>query len=432
MPKVALELSAIDIKRLAHRGGSGGDMHAVGGVAGLYLLIAPSGAKSWVLRMRVGERRRDIGIGGYPTVTLSQARDKARVARTQVEAGIDPIEERKAARARLVAAQRRGLTFKEAVGRCLASRLEGFKNPKHRAQWVATLDSYALPAIGEMLVQDIEARDVLRVLEPIWAAKTETASRLRGRIEAVLTWATVAGHRTGDNPARWAGNLKELLPAPRKVALEGNQPALQLVEAARWFSDLRGRPGAAARALEFAALTAARSGEVRGATWDEIDVERHLWIIPGSRMKAGKEHRVPLSQRAIDLLLTLPRFEGSPLIFAAPRGGALSDMSLSMVMRRIHEASVAAGGSGYLDRVSSRPAVPHGLRSTFRDWAAEHTDYPSEMAEVALAHRISNAVEAAYRRGDMVEKRRQMMADWVHFLEGQTGKAGQVITLVRK
>lgn len=428
MPKIAEELTALDVKRLTHPGGKNNALFSVGGVTGLYLQITPKGGRSWVLRIKVGALRRDIGLGGFPTVTLSQARDKAREARDKIERGIDPVEERKATKAALIAAQRRGLTFADAVDKALAAKLDAFKNSKHRQQWENTLATYATPDLGKMLVQDITTQDVLRVLQPIWATKTETASRVRGRIEAVLSWATVAGHRTGDNPARWAGNLKELLPPPSKVANEGNHPALTLEDAPRWFADLQRREGFGARALEFAALTATRSQEVRGALWDEIDLDKALWIIPAARMKMDKEHRVPLSARAVELLQALPKLEGNPLVFPAARGGQLSDMTLSATMKRMHESDISQGGTGYLDRVSKRPAVPHGLRSTFRDWVSELTTYPGDMAEVALAHKISNAVEASYRRGDMIEKRRRMMADWAGFMGG-TVKGGKVVRL---
>lgn len=420
MPKVAAELGPLEVKRLSHPGGKGNVMVPVGGVAGLYLQLAPKGGRTWILRMLVGGRRRDIGLGGFPTVTLAQARDKAREVRDKVERGIDPVEERKAAKARLIEARRKGMLFCEAVDKALAAKLDAFRNEKHRAQWRSTLDTYALPEIGALPVDEIDTAAVLRCLQPIWATKTETATRLRGRIEAVLSWATVAGHRTGDNPARWAGNLKELLPAPSKVANESNHPALQLDDAPGWLADLRKREGFPARALEFLALTAARSGEVRGAAWNEIYLEKALWIIPAQRMKMKREHRVPLSAEAVALLKALPKLESNPLVFPGARGGQLSDMALSMLMKRQHTAAVAAGGSGYVDRVSKRPAVPHGLRSTFRDWVAERTSYPGEMAEVALAHRISSAVEAAYRRGDMIERRRLMMADWATFLSGKS------------
>ncbi len=358
MPKIAAELTALEVKRLTNPGGHRNILFAVGGVPGLHLQITPNGGRSWVLRAKVGTMRRDIGLGGFPGVTLSQARDKAREARAKIEGGIDPVEERKAAKAALVAAQRRGLTFADAVDRCLAGKLDAFKNPKHRQQWENTLATYASPELGKMLVQDITTQDVLRALQPIWADKTETAKRVRGRIEAVLSWATVAGHRTGDNPARWAGNLKELLPAPSKVATEGNHPALALDDAPRWFAALQTREGFGARALEFLSLTATRSQEVRGARWDEIDLDKALWVIPGTRIKMGKEHRIPLSARAVALLEVLPKLDDNPLVFPAARGGQLSDMTLSATMKnrsrappcRMAFAALSATGWG-----SARP-----------------------------------------------------------------------------
>ena len=430
MPRVAEELTALDVKRLIHPGGKRNVLFSVGGVPGLHLQVTPKDGRSWVLRTMVGSLRRDIGLGGFPGVTLSQARDKAREARAMIEGGIDPVEQRKAAKAALVAAQRRGMTFAKAVENYLGAKLDAFKNAKHRQQWENTLAAHAIPDLGKMLVQDIATQDVLRVLQPLWTDRTETASRLRGRIEAVLSWATVAGHRTGDNPARWAGNLKELLPAPSKVATEGNHPALALDDAPRWFAALQTREGFGARALELLALTATRSQEVRGALWDEIDLDKALWIIPGARMKMGKEHRIPLSARAVALLKALPRLKDNPLVFPAARGGMLSDMTLSATMKRMHESAVAEGGAGFIDRTSKRPAVPHGLRSTFRDWAAEKTNFPGEMAEVALAHRISNAVEASYRRGDQIEKRRAMMAAWADFMADSRG--GRTVISLRR
>jgi integrase len=428
MPKIAAELTALEVKRLTNPGGHRNILFAVGGVPGLHLQITPNGGRSWVLRAKVGNMRRDIGLGGFPGVTLSQARDKAREARAKIENGVDPVEERKALKAALVAAQRRGLTFDRAVERCLGAKLDAFRNAKHRQQWENTLATYASPELGKMLVQDITTQDVLRALQPIWADKTETAKRVRGRIEAVLSWATVAGHRTGDNPARWAGNLKELLPAPSKVATEGNHPALALDDAPRWFAALQTREGFGARALEFLSLTATRSQEVRGARWDEIDLDKALWVIPGTRIKMGKEHRIPLSARAVALLEVLPKLDDNPLVFPAARGGQLSDMTLSATMKRMHESDISQGGAGFIDRTSKRPAVPHGLRSTFRDWVGERTTYPGDIAEVALAHKISNAVEASYRRGDMVEKRRRMMADWAVFIAGEVG-GGKVVRI---
>ena len=429
MPRVAKELSSLEVKRLRHPGRGGNVTFAVGGVSGLLLQITPNGGRTWLLRVQVGAKRREIGLGGYPDVTLAMARDRAREAKVKIRNGIDPVEERKATKAALTAAQRRGLPFADAVDRYLAAKLDAFKNAKHRQQWRNTLETYANPALGAILVQDITVQDVLRVLEPIWQSKTETASRLRGRIEAVLSWATVAGHRTGDNPARWAGNLKELLPAPSKVAKESNHPALQIDDAPRWLDALRKRKGTGNRALEFTALTAARSQEVRGARWEEIDLEGRLWVIPAERMKMDREHRVPLTADAVALLKALPRFKDNPLVFPAPRGGEMSDMTLSAGMKRLHKADIDAGGPGYIDRVNKRPAVPHGLRSTFRDWVAERTNYPGDMAEIAMAHKINNAVEASYRRGDMIEKRRQMMAAWVDFMAGNFRSASKVVRI---
>lgn len=423
MPRKARELSAVEVRRLKHPGRGRNATFAVGGVDGLLLQITPTGARSWILRCQVGGKRRHIGLGGYPDVPLAQARERAREVREMIWQGIDPIEQRKVQRSSLVAAQRRGLMFEDAVDRHLENKLEEFRNEKHRKQWRSSLDRYAMPALGKMLVSDIAVQDVQRALEPIWTTKTETATRLRGRIEAVLAWATVAGHRTGDNPARWKGNLDAILPKPSKVAKVAHHPALQLDDAPQWFVDLQGRKGTATRALEFMALTAARSGEVRGAVWSEINLEARLWIIPSDRMKAGAEHRVPLTDQAISLLKSLPRLEGSDFVFPAARGGMLSDMSLSATMRRINEAREG----GYLDRQSSRPAVPHGLRSTFRDWAAERTAYPRDMAEIALAHTVGSEVERAYRRSDMIEKRRGMMDAWGRFLRGEAG--GNVIRI---
>ena len=417
MPKKAQELGPLHVKRLAHPGGKGNVTFAVGGVDGLQLQITPSGARSWVLRLMVAGTRRNIGLGSYPTVSLAQAREVARETRELVRQGIDPVAHKREARAALAAQHARGLTFAKAMERFLEVKLAEFRDEKHRRQWRATLDAYAVPVLGPMLVDQITVQDVRRVLAPIWTDKTETASRLRGRIEAVLAWATVNGHRDGDNPARWRGNLDAILPKPGKVARVTHHPALALDDAADWFADLRRRDGMATRALEFMALTAARSGEVRGATWAEIDLEAGIWTVPAERMKAGREHRVPLTAEAVALLRALPRLEGSPYVFPAARGGALSDMALSACMKRIHEAREG----GYLDRRSGRPAVPHGLRSTFRDWTAERTDYPRDMAEIALAHVVGSDVERAYRRGDMIDRRRQMMAAWARFLRGHAG-----------
>lgn len=423
MPKKVAEMSALDIKRASHSGQlKRNEWVAVGGVSGLLLQITPSSSKSWLLRTTIGDKRRAIGLGGYPDVSLAAAREAAREAKLQISTGVDPIEARKAARAALTAAQRRGLTFKEAVDKYLNVKLNEFRNAKHRKQWRSTLDNYAVPAIGNQLVSEIEVLDVQRVLEPIWSTKTETASRLRGRIENVLTWAAVAGHRTGDNPARWKGNLDAILPKPAKVAKAERWPALSLSDAPQWWRELGERDGMAARALQFQALTAARSGAVRLAVWDEIDLGAKLWIIQPGREASkipvkASPHRVPLTDELIALLEALPRQKDQPFVFWAPRGGPLSDMSISAAMKRIHQAAVQAGRSGYIDKITGKPAVPHGLRSTFRDWAAEN-GFDRDMAEIALAHSVGSAVERAYRRTDMVERRRVMMAAWATFLHG--------------
>lgn len=419
MPKKAKELTALEVKRLQHPGGVGNVNFPVGGVAGLRLQVTPTNAKSWLLITTVGSKVRQIGLGGYPDVTLSQARDIAREMRDKIRRGIDPVEERKEAKAALFAAQKRGLTFDEAVKKFLPNKLEELSNEKHRKQWPSTLTTYASPAIGKMLVSEITVHDIQRMLEPIWMTTTETAKRVRSRVENVLDWAQVKGHRSGDNPARWKGNLEALMPKPSKVAKSDNHPAIALKDVRRWFAALQRREGVSARALEFLALTAARSGEVRGAVWSEIDLVARVWTIPASRMKAGNEHRVTLTDEAIALLNRMPRLNSSPYVFAAPREGELSDMSLSAVMRRMQKDDVEKGGLGYVDSKSKRPAVPHGLRSTFRVWVAERTEYPREMAEIALAHTVGNEVERAYLRSDMVEKRRGMMEAWDRFLRGE-------------
>lgn len=271
MPKKAPELSALAVKRLTHPGHDNNATYAVGGVSGLLLQITPSGARSWHLRTTIGARRRHVGLGSYPEVSLAEARERAKEAKGAVRRGVDPIEQRRAAAAALAASQKRGLTFSQAVDRFLGSKLDEFRNEKHRKQWRATLEAHARRAIGDMLVSEIRVSDVQRALAPIWTEKTETASRLRGRIESVLAWATVAGHREGDNPARWKGNLDALLPKPSKLAEGGNHPAVALKDAPEWFANVRKRNGVSGRALEFLALTAARSGEIRGATWKEIE-----------------------------------------------------------------------------------------------------------------------------------------------------------------
>lgn len=403
MPKKARELTALEVKRLTNPG-----LHFVGEIPGLALQVLPTGGRTWVLRMMVGAKRRDMGLGGYPEVSLADARAKARVARDRVRAGVDPIAEAQAARSALRAAQAAAMTFRQAAELFIDTNRSGWSNAKHAAQWASSLTRYVYPIIGQLNVQDIGRAHVLAVLEQhvgkegkFWECRTETAERVRGRIEKVLDWAKGRGHRTGDNPATWKGNLDAVLPKAKRIKKVEHHPAVSLDEMAGFFSDLQQREGTAARALEFVILTAARSGEVRGMTWSEVDMNSGAWVVPAERMKAGKEHRVPLSSLAVSLLERMPRHEGNDLVFPSPRGGLMSDMSLTAVMRRM-----------------DREEVPHGFRSTFRDWAGELTHYPRDMAEMALAHAIASATEASYRRGDMFEKRREMMEDWADFVSG--------------
>ncbi|MEQ8400706.1 MAG: integrase arm-type DNA-binding domain-containing protein [Roseitalea porphyridii] len=414
MPAKAKELTALQVSRLQHAGNGKNKTYAVGGVDGLLLQITKNGGRSWVLRATVGNKRRRIGLGSYPTVPLAMARERARQAHDAILNGVDPVEDRKAKRTALIAAQKRNLTFAEAMEKYLAGKLEEFKDEKFRKQWRSSLDRFAVPVIGDMAINDLDVDDVKRVLEPIWLTKNVTATRLRGRMEGVFAWAKVGGYYKGDNPAKWSGNLDAILPKPGAVAKSKNFAALKIDDAADWFADVRSRDGTATRALEFLAMTACRSGEVRGAVWSEIDFEKKVWTIPAERMKARRDHRVPLTAEMVALLEKLPRFEGVDYVFPAVRGGMLSDMAISACMRRINEAR----DGGYVDARTGKAAVPHGLRSTFRDWAAERTSYPAEMAELALAHNVGNAVERAYRRTDLFEKRRQLMADWTAFLHG--------------
>jgi len=318
MARRAKDLSALEVSRLTESG-----HHAVGGVVGLYLYVTEAGARSWVLRLVVGDKRRHMGLGSFPSVTLAQARDKARQARDLVEQGVDPIVQRKAAVSRLRSHQAIEKTFEQAALAYIESHGDTWRNAKHRAQWVSTLETYAYPVVGKLLVQDVHQEHVLQVLEPIWKTKNETAVRLRGRIETVLDWATVRKLRTGENPARWKGHLDHLLPAPNKVKTVEHHRALPIDAMDGFMAQLRKADGNAARALEFAILTAARSGEVRGAIWSEIDLKEKVWTVPAGRMKAGQEHRVPLSARAVDLLKAMPKQDANALIFPGAKGGPL-------------------------------------------------------------------------------------------------------------
>lgn len=388
-------MSALEVARLRVPG-----LHFVGGVAGLAMQVQPSGARSWALRFSVAGKRREMGLGGFPDVPLADARRRAREEREKLDKGTDPIAERKATANALRAEQAKVLTFKSAALAYIDVHEPGWRNAKHAEQWRNTLAS-TYPTIGDLHVRDVALPHVLAVLEPIWKTKTETASRLRGRIESVLNWAAARGYREGQNPARWKGHLDHLLPAPGKIMKSGHHAAVPVDDVAAVIRSLRAQEGIGARALEFAILTAARSGEVRGATWSEIDMDAGFWVVPGERMKAGNPHKVPLSDAALRLLRQLPRIVGTDLLFPAPRGGVLSDMTLVAVTRRMQVH-----------------AVPHGFRSTFRDWCSERTNFSREVAEMALAHTIGDKVEAAYRRGDLFEKRAKLMQAWADFCDG--------------
>lgn len=391
MPRIARELGPLEVSRLKKNG-----EHPVGGVPGLYLRVE-GGSRAWLLRYTIDSKRRRMGLGPFPAVPLAAARERARKERALLDLGHDPIAERAASRERQ--SQKRAMTFSTAMERCIASKSAEWSNAKHQQQWTNTLTTYAVPILGEMSVADITTDHVLKVLEPIWKTKTETATRVRQRIETVLDWATVLKKRSGDNPARWSGHLEVLLPKPSKVATVKHHEAVPYSQAPDAYTKIAATSGNGGRALLFQILTATRSGETRGAAWSEIDLERAEWVIPSERMKGRREHRVPLSTQAIILLKAQPRIAGVDLVFPALRGKPLSDMTLSAVMRRL-----------------GLPGVPHGFRSSFKDWATEVAHAPNELSEMALAHTIANKVEAAYRRGDLFERRATLMQQWADFI----------------
>lgn len=433
MPPIkAKELTAAEVRQLRHgviksasraKTRRVGDpctaYHAVGGVPGLLLQCRPPssdrdvGARSWILRTTVGAKRRDIGLGGYPEVSLAEARESARLVKSRIREGVDPVAERKAKADALRLAQAKELKFAEAARRAHRAKTSAFRNKKHAKQWISTLETYAFPHIADLPVAQVELAHIMKVLEPIWHEKPETASRVRQRLESVISWATVAGFRDGENPARWDGNLKELLPPTSRVKKVKHHRALPWQEMGAYMMDLRARNGTSARALEFLVLTAARSGEVRHATWSEIDYEEAVWTVPAERMKAGKEHKVPLSDPAIALLKALPRLKDSEYIFPAVRGGPLSDTSLLAVNKRMEVE-----------------AVPHGFRSSFKDWARRSTSYPDEVSELALAHVNSDATRAAYARDELLPQRRRLMGDWAQYLS--TARPGGVVVPINE
>lgn len=417
-------VEALSAKEVAKKAKTPG-FHAVGVVPGLYLQVSGEGARSWLLRYTFNGKRRDMGLGSFNDLTLEAARTKAQEWRAKATAGIDPIEARRQTIAADKAEAAKGTTFAECAKAFIEMRGAEWKNPKHRQQWENTLATYAYPTIGALPVGEVDTEKVLAVLNqpvkvlgvayPLWNAKTETATRLRGRIENILDWAAAKPreYRSGDNPARWAGHLDQSLSAPNKIRPEKHHAALPHKELGLFMARLVKVDGMGSRALEFAILTAARSGEVRGARWGEIDFDAAVWTVPAVRMKGGIEHRVPLSGRAIQLLESTPRHAGTDLIFPGTLNQPLSDMSLTAVLRRMAAKGWIAPG-----------LTAHGFRSTFRTWVSD-TGRSGDAAERALAHKPPTKLAQAYDRTDMFEPRRKLMEEWADFcdvaaLEAQT------------
>ncbi len=432
MPKIAKPLTDLAVRKLTRPG-----WHAVGGVAGLLLQVrepATAGAvipRSWILRVRIGSERRPIGLGSYPQVSLAQAREQAAKLVLEAKQGVNLHAKKRAQKSALIAAASKNKTFKDCAEAYMEAHSADYSNDKHRKQWAATLKNYAYPHIGNMLVADIAMRDVRNVLEQetvidektngkLWYVKTETAKRLLGRIKTVLDYATVNEYRSGNNPAQWTGFLDTQLPSPKKISETQHHPALPYAHAGSFMVKLRQNNSISSKALQFLILTAVRSGSVRHAEWSEIDFTKKLWIIPAAHTKAKKEHRVPLQPQAIKLLKSLPKLAGTQIIFPSFRGKSLSDMAISELMRGMY------GRGEFSDK-----AVPHGFRSTFRDWAAERTSYPDDLRKLASMHTVSDAVKAAYERTDLLDKRRDLMNEWADFLENSSTKNSKKITAAR-
>jgi integrase len=393
MARTIGKLTALAVNQAKRRGyyGDGG---------GLFLQVSATGAKSWVFRFKETGRLREMGLGPTHTVSLAEARQKALECRKARLDGRDPIEARRGKRILAKLDADKAMTFAACAERYIASHKAGWRNPKHAAQWPATLGTYVYPVFGSLPVQAVDVGLVMKAIEPIWVQKPETAGRVRGRIESVLDWATARGYRQGENPARWRGHLENLLPKKSKVRRVEHHAALPYTEIAAFMAELRQQEGVAARALEFAILTAARTGEVIGAKWDEIDLGERLWVVPAERMKAGKEHRVPLSDPALAILDGMRKIRQGDHIFPGGKAARpISNMAMLMLLRRMDRGDLTA----------------HGFRSSFRDWAAERTTFAAEVAEMALAHTVSDKVEAAYRRGDLFQKRRQLAEAWARF-----------------
>lgn len=425
MPKKVRELSATEVRRLTHATSKDGKeytaLHPVGGVAGLLLQVAPTGARSWIYRTMVGGKRRNIGLGAFPDIPLAEARNKARDTRDMILAGVDPVEQRKENRRALLAAQLATMTFADAAEKYLKKKAAEFRNPRQAEQWQSSLAAYALPHIGKMPVADIGLHQVKAVLDPIWEEKTETANRLRARIENILGWAATHGYRSAENPARWQGYLDKIYPSPSKIKKTSHFTALAVDDVPAFYADLQTRKGTAARALEFLILTAARTNEVigdkrigkNGITWGEVDLANKVWTVPAERMKSGKAHRVPLTDRAVAILQSMEPGAPDEMIFAAA-GKIPSNNFLTSLLKRMEV-----------------PVTAHGFRSTFKDWCREFTAYPDEVSELALAHVNSDATRAAYARSELIDKRRLLMADWEHYCAHGHAKqdSGKVVAI---
>lgn len=386
--------------------------------AGLYLQVTGSGAKSWLFRYEISGKERQMGLGSLNDVTLAQARQGAARCRLQRQAGADPIEARNVEKAKAALDAARGTTFKVAAERYIDAHQAGWRNPKHGKQWRATLETYAYPVLGPVPVQAVDTPLVLKVLEPIWTTIPETASRVRGRIEVILDASKARGERQGENPARWKGHLDQILARRAKVRRVKHHPALAYADMAAFLRELREQPGTASKALEFLILTASRTGEVIGAKWPELDLEAKLWTVPAERMKGHREHRVPLCAQAVALLKrqrkACEESGEKEFVFPGDRAGrGLSNGAMLMLLDRMGRGDITA----------------HGFRSTFKDWASETTAYPRELAEAALAHALDDKTEAAYRRGDMIEKRRRMLADWACYCETPPAEKGNVVAM---
>jgi integrase len=391
-------------------------MYGDGG--GLYLLVKHQDARSWVFRYMLDRQANAMGLGAYPDVSLSSAREEARRSREHLEQGRDPLEARKAQQAQRRAEAAKTMTFRQCAETFIEDNKDGWRNAKHAAQWTSTLETYANPLIGDLPVQAVDRELVRRILKPIWKTKTETASRVRGRIERILDWATTRDYRQGENPARWRGNLATQFPERTKVKTVRHHPALPYAELPAFMERLMAADGIASQALQFTILTTSRTNETIGALWPEIDFDKALWTVPGDRIKAKREHRVPLSRTALTLLRKRHELTGGQgFIFPGARARKpLSNMAMLALLARLERDDLTV----------------HGFRSTFRDWVEETTNFPGSVAEAALAHVVGDKVEAAYRRGDLFEKRRRLMTAWATFCTTPAAERGKVINMKRR